>query len=225
MFYKRWHDQTVSKLTPPSEVGFYFRVTLLGLLVFAATYSYTAWLKIPGTLNKSVADTSIILIGLSMLLTSICYFWDFLDSKIIYRKHLGLIGFAFGLVHIGLSFPALKRLFEISTWQQGAMWPALTGAIAAVIFAIMTLISNRYMATELGGRLWRAILRTGYLAIIFVWLHVVLLKYERWLTWFEGGMQTLPSMSLLVSIFMFIVVVMRVALWWSLRRLQKNSKK
>ena len=220
MQYDKWHKSVVKTIQPLSEKKLYFRVLILGLCIFAASYGYTAWNKIPGTLNKAVADTSIILIGLSMLMSSLCYFWNFVDTKIIYRKHLGLIGFAFGITHVILSYTALLSLFKVENWKNGPLWPAFTAAIATVIFTIMALISNQYAARELGGRMWRGILRTGYIAMILIWFHVVLLKSGRWITWWEGGMKTPPSMSLLVTVFITIGVLMRVAHWVSLK---KNS--
>jgi DMSO/TMAO reductase YedYZ heme-binding membrane subunit len=86
----------------------------------------------------------------------------------------------------------------------------------------MAIISNRYSAIHLGGKTWRILLRTGYLAVAMILAHVVLLKSGRWLTWFNGGMKTLPSMSLLVAGFMVVVILMRLILWASLRA--KNQK-
>lgn len=224
MSYPQWHRQVFKKIQPLSEMSLYVRSGVFGLLVFASTYLYTSYLKIPGTINKSVADTSIILIGLSMLLSSICYFWNFLDSKIIYRKHLGLVGLAFGIVHIGLSFPALKNLFVMDTWTKGVFWAPLTGAVATVIFLIMALVSNQYSAMHLGGVVWRKILRTGYIAMGLVLAHVIFLKFSRWLTWYQEGAKTLPAMSIVVSVFILFVLIMRVLLWWSLKRKSSQSK-
>lgn len=218
MLYPTWHKQTMSKIKPVSELRRYVLVLLFSVIVFALCYGYLAYLKIPGLLNKSIADTSVILIGSSMLLSSICYFWDFLDSKIVYRKHLGLVGFAFALVHLGLSFSAFQRLLQLETWQQGAYGPALAGTLALLIFTVMAIISNMYAATKLGGKTWRVILRTGYLALALVFVHVVLLKSARWLTWYQEGIKTLPSVSLIVSVFIVIVIIMRVVLWLSQRK-------
>lgn len=201
---------------PLSEVQRYWRTGLFSVAVFAAFYGYTSYLGIPGTLNKAVADTAIFLIGLSMVLSSVCYFWNFLDDKIAYRKHLGLVGFAFGIAHLLLSWSAFLSLFQATNWMQGRIWPAFTGLLALAIFAVMAVASFSSVARVL-GRWWRPILRTGYLAMIFVWLHVVLLKSGRWWTWYEGGMKTLPALSLLVTIFMIWVFAMRLLLWWSLR--------
>lgn len=202
----------------PSELMLYLKVLIFSALLYGGAYAYTSWLKVPNIINKTTADVSIILIGLSMWLTSLGYYFNVFDTFIRYRKHLGLVGFAYGVAHILLSFSALQNLFRAETWENGLMWPALNGLLATVIFTIMTLISNTFMAKTLGGKLWRQILRTGYIAVIFVWFHVVLLKSARWITWYEAGMQTPPAMSLIVTIFMTIVVLMRIALWWSLRR-------
>ncbi len=195
----------------------YVQVTGLGLLLFGGIYWYTTAMQIPNPLNKAIADTSVYLMGFSMILSGICYFWDFLDTKIIYRKYLGLIGFAFALVHIGLSFSALLRLFQIETWQKGLFWPALVGLVATMIFTVMAAISNQFSASHLGGKMWKNILHTGYIAMILILAHVVFLKLKYWMPWFNDGMKTLPSSSLLVSGFILIVVLMRVAVALSVR--------
>ncbi|MBI3980980.1 ferric reductase-like transmembrane domain-containing protein [Candidatus Microgenomates bacterium] len=218
MSYSLWHRGVMKKAGIPSDRLLYTKTVIFSLLVFVTAYLYTVWLKIPNPLNKAVADTSIVLIGLSMLLTSLCYFWDFVDTKIIYRKYLGIVGFVYGVVHIVLSFSALERLFLSETWQKGTYWPALTGVVALGIFSLMTLISNKYAAQALGGTTWRKILRVGYVAVGLIWLHVFLLKSARIINWYKEGMVTPPSMSLLVLAFMLMVVLMRVLLWLSLRK-------
>jgi DMSO/TMAO reductase YedYZ heme-binding membrane subunit len=196
---------------PPTEFQLYLRVAIFGAIVFGLTYGYIYFLKTPGTLNKGVADTAVILMGLSMILSGVCYFFNFFDTKIVYRKQLGLIGFAFGMAHVLLSWDAFTSLLNAENWAKGAIWPAFTGLLAFIIFTIMALVSNMRVARALGGKLWRYILRTGYLALI-------LLKSARWITWYQGGMKTLPAMSLITSVFILIVILMRIALWWSLSR-------
>lgn len=205
------------------ELKLYIKSGIFGLLVFASSYYYSQWIGTPNITNKAVADTAIVLIGLSMVISSLCYFWNFFDWSIAYRKHLGLIGFAFAVAHLLLSWAPFLRLFATETWTAGAMWPALHGTIALTIFAIMAFVSNTIIARLLGGQIWRAILRTGYVGIIFVWLHVVLLKSGRWIIWYQNGMTTPPAFSLLVTIFMTAVLMMRVALWYSQRRIKQNT--
>jgi DMSO/TMAO reductase YedYZ heme-binding membrane subunit len=201
-----------------SDLDLYFRTALFSLVVFAVCYGYTSYLKIPNVLNKTAADVSILLMGLSMILSGVCYFWNRFDHFIQYRKHLGMVGFAYGVAHFFLSFSAFTQLFSAATWQKGLMWPALNGALAMVIFTAMALVSNQKAARMLGGKNWKLVLRTGYLAVIFIFFHVVLLKSGRWITWFNGGMKTLPSLSLIVTVWMVLVLGMRLALWFALMR-------
>jgi DMSO/TMAO reductase YedYZ heme-binding membrane subunit len=196
----------------------YVKTALFGAVVFGLCYSYIRWTGAPNELNKSLADTSILLISFSMVISSLCYFWNTLDWTIVYRKHLGILGFAFGVAHLSQSWGAFMSLLDATTWQQGKMWPVLMGALALGLFAAMAIISNTVAALLLGGKIWRYILRSGYLAIIFVWLHVVLLKSARWILWYEGGMKTPPSLSLIVTGVMSVVLLARVVLWWRLRR-------
>lgn len=201
-----------------TDFKYYFHVLLVGLVTLGVTFGYLKWLGIPGELNKATADTAIILVGLSMGLTSIGYFWNFFDTLIVYRKYLGLIGFAFALAHLILSWAPFTAFLTGVAWSHDEAWPLAAGVVALFIFTIMALISNSWAAKVIGGKRWRQLLRVGYVAVLLVLAHVVLLKSARWMVWFEGGMQTPPSLSLLVSIFMVVVVGMRVAMWWSLRR-------
>lgn len=213
---------TPTSKRPPSTLTRYFQVLIFSLTIFGLAYGYTARMGIPNLLNKGAADTAIILIGLSMILSGVCYFWNFFDPMIRYRKYLGLVGWAYGLAHLVLSFSTLQSLFNFENWQRGAIWPALTGVLATIIFTIMAAISNSKMAQLLGGKVWRATLRSGYIATFLILIHVILLKSARWITWYEGGMKTLPSMSLVVTLFIVFVLLMRVALWVSLKRKGKQ---
>ena len=218
MPYIKWHRNTVKKIGIISEKQLFFRTIFFSLFIFATSYYYLISQSARNPLNKSIADTSIVLIGLSMLLTSLCYFWDFADTKIIYRKYLGLVGFAYGIFHISLSYSAVLSLLKPETWLQGTYWPLFTGVIAFIIFMIMALISNRYASHMLGGIVWRAILRVGYIGVTLIWIHVFLLKSARIITWYVDGMKTSPPTGLIVLVFMSIVIIMRILLWISLQQ-------
>lgn len=200
------------------DLHFYLQSAIFSTLVFALTYAYLSWQGIPGTLNKATADTATLLIGLSMIASGLAYFFNFADRLVIYRKHVGVIGFFFAVWHMILSWSALLNLLKIETWESGKMGPALTGLIALVIFAVMALISNQLSTRLLGTKLWRGILRFGYVALALVIAHVFLLKSARWLTWYEGGMSTPPALSLVVTIFALLVILVRLLLWFSLMR-------
>jgi len=206
------------KSTVSPELMFYIKTFFFSVFIFGLFYVYTAWLVIPNALNKTFADTAIVLMGMSMILSGLAYFFNFFKPLLIYRKYLGLVGFAFLFGHLVLSFSALQSLFSPEVWVKGTMWPALSGFMATLIFLMMAVISNRFAARRLGGTRWRFLLRLGYLAMMLSVIHVVLLKSARWVTWYQGGLKTLPSLSLLVSIGAIIVILFRIVLWLNLRK-------
>jgi hypothetical protein len=59
--------------------------------------------------------------------------------------------------------------------------------------------------------------------VFFILIHVFLLKSARWLTWFEGGMQGWPALSLIVTLFASLVILIRIILEMSLRK-RKNAR-
>jgi DMSO/TMAO reductase YedYZ heme-binding membrane subunit len=217
MPYQKWFKKTVEK-TSQTETDFnrYIHVLTLGLVIFGIFYLYLFWQGSLNILNKAIADASVILIGLSMLLTAICYFWDFADTKIIYRKHLGLVGFAFALTHVVLSQQSLFLLLDQSMWRSAAIKPVVAGLTATIIFTIMAVISNNIATKKLGGVGWRRILRTGYAALFFVLVHVAFLKAQYWINWWQSGLNRPPALSLVVTIFIGVVLLSRVLLWISL---------
>lgn len=225
MPYRNWYKNVVTKIDPSAERKLYRHVLIFALAIFGVLYAYMDWQGMDRILNKAVADTSIILIGFSMMLSALCYFWDFVDTKIIYRKHLGLVGFAFALGHMALSFSLVERLFSLSYWLDPSNLRFTSAGAAIIIFTIMALVSNKYAASELGGKVWRLILRTGYIGVTLIWLHVYLLKSKQWFAWYEGGMEGAPSAAMLVTIFMTLVIFMRIALWLSLLKKARAVKR
>lgn len=206
------------------ELKFYFKSLIFSLFIFVLSYAYISWQNIPNALNKSVADTAAFLVGFSMILSGMAYFFNFLDKKVIYRKYIGLMGFTFAILHFVLSFSAFQNLLKIETWHNLTMWPMLAGFLALIIFTLMALASNQLAIRFLGAKLWRGVLRFGYVGIFFVLVHVFLLKSARWITWFQGGMQGWPSLSLIAGIFIILVILLRVTLELSLKRRRKNAR-
>lgn len=193
-----------------TEKSIYIRTTIFGLIVFVAFFAYTNFLKIPNAVNKSFADTAILLMGLSMAIKSIAYFFHSARAFLLYRKQLGLIGFGFLVGHIALSFSAFLSLFTPKAWSTGIPWPMFTGFVAGAIFTVMAAISFQKIASLLNGTLWRRILQMGYIALLLSVIHVILLKFGRWSTWYREGVQTAPSTSLVVAFITGIVLFLRI---------------
>lgn len=151
-------------------------------------------------INQAAADTGTILISLSMLLTTLSYFFNVFDRLIIYRKHLGVIGFAYIVAHIIFVMLMMPLRYPLTDWLTIRLLPFTFGAIATAIFCFMTLISNKYSVTVLGGVIWRSVLRYGgYTALLLSLIHIWLASGKYW------SMTTITP-----SLFVFIVGVVAI---------------
>jgi len=196
------------------EIKLYFHVFVLAALLFILSFIYLSWQGLPNAFNKTIADVSTLLISASLMMSGMAYFFDFLDRQVIYRKHLGLVGFGFGFWHFLVSFDGLSQLRNNSM---------LAGFVALAIFTLMALISNQLATRLLGGKLWRIFLRFGFLALFLVVMHVWLLRAHRWWNWLNSGLSGSVSLALLVTIIASSVLLLRLALEVSKRKRKKIS--
>ena len=178
--------------------------------------------------NQAAAETSIILICLSMAMSGIVYFWDFADHYLLYRKYIGLVGFYFALYH-GLYTLNRMILPYNTSLERFFSWPTLglTGnnllafifaLISLLILVIMAVISNAWATNLLGGQIWRHLLRTGYIVLLLGGLHSGLKTYEDWLAWFQTLDPIFPPLSLITTILIISTFALRLMLQISLWR-------
>lgn len=176
--------------------------------------------------NSAVAFVATILIGLSMALSGICYFWNFADTKIVYRKYLGLAGFAFLVVHVFVSSYTLGHAFPFFEMLEDVQISLLTGLGGLVLFTLMAVISNKYSAIELGGTQWRFFLRSfGYAGYALAMVHVAIRSFADWQKYASAWTDTLPPLSLLGFIFALAVMLLRGILWARLRKPKETLDK
>lgn len=228
-------EAIVKKQGPVLPIQLAFRTVWVSFFIVVFCYWYL-WLTEPGTLpvtmNKTLADSAMILIGLSFALSGLCYFWNFVDTKIIYRKYLGLMGFALALTHgvMSLVFYLLwkPRGYETNPifilghqWEYGSvvisnLYAFGAALVALFIFSMMAAISNQYAIHELGGLWWRRLLRVGYLAYVLATLHFLIKNLPEWYILLTGSGPELPPLNLIVFLFVCGVIGIRLALWYSL---------
>lgn len=205
----------------------------VAVLLFCFWYlSVTEPGTLPVTMNKALADSAMILIGLSFALSSLCYFWDFFDCLIIYRKYLGLVGFALGVAHGVMSFVfylywkprgyetnpifILDHQWDFGIFFVSNLYAFASAMVAFLIFLMMTAISNQYAIHELGGIWWRRLLRLGYIAYIFATIHFAIKNIPEWREAFSMTTPTLPPLNFVIFLLVGAVIIMRLALWRSL---------
>ena len=167
--------------------------------------------------NRAIADVSILLMGVSLILSSVCYFWNFADKYIIYRKHLGLVGAGYMIFHVVLSiFMTPYTPFATYYLDDKRISSFFAALVATIIFIIMSLLSNRFAIQEIGPQRWRKIMRFSYIGFILVLFHFGKKGMQYWIPWFAGKTESIfPSFGLIVFLFGIVVIVLRIALWFS----------
>lgn len=222
------------------RLSFHTAWVSVALFVFCYWYlSITEPATLSVTANKAAADTAMILIGLSFALSGLCYFWDIVDTKIVYRKYLGLAGFSFGLGHAVMSlifYLYLKpRGYENSPifildhqWDFGSfvisnLYAFACAVVALIIFAMMAAISNQYAIVELGGVWWRRLLRIGYVAYIFATFHFLIKNIPDWRMMMLSSEFELPPLNFWIFVLVCGVVGLRLALWYVLHKKARDT--
>ena len=85
-----------------------------------------------------LAGTSGILLAMSFSLSSFAYYFDFLDSKLVYRKYLGLMGYFFALAY-ALIVAFLNPIMYIFSFPYNLFEPTI--GLAIVSIAILTFMA------------------------------------------------------------------------------------
>ncbi len=175
--------------------------------------------------NKAVALFSVVLIALSYLLGPLARFFPrTFSSKLPLRKHLGLLGFSMAAIHGVMSMllftPAYYPKFFDSSGQLNLTGELsmLFGIAAFFIFALVALTSIPSIEKGMDEKDWIRIQRIGYLAFLFVLLHVLVMGIEGWLNpsaW-PGGL--LP-ISLVAFIIIALTLLLRIVVLFSGRRI------
>lgn len=197
------------KLLIHSHIFGILLILLIGVVIYLQRGEYSL-----RYFNHTIAWVSVVMIGLSFALSGICYFWNFADTKIIYRKHIGIVGFFYALLHGTLTVYLLSlrtNLLEYFT-SPDHFWPFFFGFSALLYFGFMYAISNQYAAHELGGKKWRMLLRLGYIAFIAAMIHFVSLRLPLWGEWWSTGDYFAPPISLILSLGSVFVIVLRLIL-------------
>lgn len=182
-----------------------FTVALLYVSAYGVTDPMAA-------LVQGLGGTAGVLIGSSFALSSFCYYFDFLDTKIIYRKYLGLLGFYFATatcIFLFLSRPDIY-IYNFRTFMQTPSF--LFGFPAMVILAFMALISNNYAMRLLGPQNWRRALRLGYIAYILLIVKAYFLEKYVWGAWWET-VDGLPPPELVLTVFAICVLLFRASVF------------
>lgn len=195
---------------------FFFAVIIF---LFASFYQFLQYKNYNLYLiNKSLADTAVILIGFSFALSGIAFFTPFLKNVLVYRKQLGVIGFFTGIIHVLITVFFLSRIFPFPSYFLSNPTPFIFSTLTVVLFTIMTVVSNFGIPQKIGGKNWRRILRTGYLGIVFLIFHFGILNFQSWLFWLRNPLSDLPPMTFFLFLFFLFVLILRLFLYLKIKK-------
>ena len=165
--------------------------------------------------NKVLAISGTILIGLSFLLGPFTRFWPQTFERTLYlRKPLGVFGFGIAALHsvisLALLSPAYYPKFFLESGKLNLTGEAslLFGILALFIFSVVALTSIPAIASQMKPEQWKSIQRLGYLAYIFVLLHVVVMGFQGWLS-SNSYLYGFISISLISALFIITVLLFR----------------
>ncbi len=176
---------------------------LLFLFRFSPAQRWTTFF-----INKALAETTVVLLGLSFLLGPLCKISPFFIKHLPYRKYFGLFGFYFLLFHIVASLLQLNARFPVD-WYLKNFGGMLAAGLAAFIFLVMTVTTHEKLIARLGGNYWKLIQRVGYFALFLALIHIFVATNARWSLWLSGKTD-MPS-SFLVFVFGVLVILARLA--------------
>ena len=199
-----------------------FKVAL-GIHVFFIVYiaSYDQGFTLTSFV-KTFAGTANFLFAISLSLSAFGYFFNFLDSKVLYRKYFGLLGYFSALIYMLLVPVVNPERYFYGFFENFWSTDILLGLTAMAIFTGMALISNQSAMLWMGPKRWRLALRFGYLAFFLLVVRAILNQEipigadqfpEMWVTYLASPDSVPPprllfsSVALAVIFFRFLVEI------------------
>jgi DMSO/TMAO reductase YedYZ heme-binding membrane subunit len=212
---KLWRSYNLQPVPKSASIfKMWFESIVLSILIFILVLGY-AYMQMEGfnilTVSLTLAGTGGMLIGISFALSGFCYYFDFLDRKIAYRKYIGLLGYFFAMAY---AFSLL--LVDPTRYYYGFTSNLLSadfilGITALIILTIMAVISNTWAMKKLGITTWRQILRLGYFAYVCLIIRAIILDYGNWELWIKG-FNFLLTVRMILTVFAIGVIWLRLSM-------------
>lgn len=203
------------------------QAVIFSLFILIAVLSYAiiryniikgeSWSHLPLFIsNKAIALTAVVLIAISFLLGPLARFWPRTFVSLLYlRKYFGLFGFGLAAVHTLISLLLFTQGYYPKFFgTQGKLnlvgeLSMLFGVVAFFIFLIVAVTSFPRVKAGIAPKRWKIIQRLGYLAFVFVMLHVAIMGVAGWLKP-EGWPGGLLPISLIAFIVILVTLLARI---------------
>jgi len=212
----------------------WFAVVFGGSVLYAiARYHLTGdveWRHFPVfILNKATSLAAVIFVAASYLVGKIIRWYDH-DKRLrlVVIKFCGLMGFSLAAIHALLALsiwnPAYFAKYFDDVGQlnlQGEL--GMAAGVVALFFLTSPAISTLPMMPKaLGGKRWKRAQRMGYVSLVLVVVHLVVLGVKGWLkpqAWPAG----LPSISLLAFIAALVPLIVKRNLIYERRKREERG--
>jgi len=176
-----------------------------------------SWIDLPLYVNnKAVALGAVIFIAIAIVLGPICIWWPKKATKLYpFRKTFGLLGFGFAVVHSFISLLIFNPHYYPKFFDVGRSLnlvgelSMLFGVLGLFVFSIVAITSLPSIKNSVSYEKWKTAQRLGYIAFVFVLLHVFVMGFQGWLTpghW-PGG---LVPVSLIAFSVILVALLIRI---------------
>ncbi|MBI2010128.1 MAG: ferric reductase-like transmembrane domain-containing protein [Candidatus Chisholmbacteria bacterium] len=188
-----------------------------GLIAAILIASYVGYLLATGrslelrTFNNAIANSSVVLLAITLSLGPLARLFDVFDRYLTYRKETGIWAFLLGLTHVYLAMGPLARSGPFGFYQSRPL-SAYAGLVGLVIMFGLFTISLEAIKQKLGTSLWWKLqFRGARLAGLAILIHFGVLRWSAWGEWLKAG--GLPPASLITATIALAVILLRLVDW------------
>lgn len=146
-------------------------------------------------INKVLGSSAAILAGFTLIVGPLSKRIKVFTSFLPIKRHLGLIALYFAIAHIVASLVQLER-FPFPDWYLEEWIPVTFGIATVAIWVYMKYLSSNDVIKKLGIEVWKKRLSIGgKIAFISIFFHLVVMKYQGWIRWFQGEVRQTPQLA------------------------------
>lgn len=217
------------------ELHQWFKAFAYGLFIFAL-FSIYLYLRRGYynlyIINKAFGSTAAIVAGFALIIGPLHRKFSSFAHFMGIRKELGLVAFGLAIAHVIASL-MLQNHFKIPDFYLRIIYPLIFGIIAICVWGYMTYISRSSKIKEIGSAVWiKRLSFSGKIAFLAIFLHLTLMKYSGWITWFKGQTKQTPELanpayppaSLFVFAIMLAIIIFRIVNDFIHRNANKENK-
>lgn len=158
---------------------------------------------------EATAGAAALMIGISYSLSSMSFYFNFLDSKLAYRKEIGLIGYYLAVTYALLLTVTVPQKYLTGFSKNLVSADFILGLSALGILTAMAIVSNNKIMVKVTPAVTRKILRFGYVAYFLLILRAIILERPAWVNW-AANLDGLPPARLIVTLFASFVIILRI---------------